>query len=127
WQTWRATAAGSAFNGMYVAVTHPTQPESSSKGNRAKLESATKQMLDGWNAALAMLQPAVTADVVTPFVPYGPQFLATALPDIPPEDLPAGSPPWMCGNADWARRTGTDDAMKRVTITITIPKAFRPA
>jgi hypothetical protein len=36
---WRATPAGAAFNGVYVPVTHPTQPESSAKGNRAKRDA----------------------------------------------------------------------------------------
>jgi hypothetical protein len=111
---------------VYTPVTHPTQPESSSKGDKAKRDAATKKMLERWNAALALLQPAVTPDVATPLVPYGPKFLASELPDIPQADFPASSPPWMCGNADWAKRTGTDDALKRVTITVTIPKAFRP-
>jgi uracil-DNA glycosylase len=127
WQAWRGTAAGTGFAGIYTPVTHPTQPESSSKGNKAKREAATAKMLTGWNAALAMLHPAIPPDVPAPLVPYGSKFLPTELPDIPQEDFPAGSPAWMCGNADWARRTGTDDKLKRVTITVTIPKAFRPA
>jgi hypothetical protein len=127
WQTWRATPAGAAFNGVYTPVTHPTQPESSSKGNKAKRDAAITKMLQGWNTALQSLKPAVTADVPGPLVPYGTAFLPAELPDIPQEDFPAGSPPWMCGNADWARRTGADDKLKRVTITVTIPKAFRPA
>ena len=127
WQTWKSTPKGSAFTGTYQAVTHPTQPESSSQGNTAKKKEATAKMLEGWNAALKILEPAVTADVATPLVPYGPEFLPADLPDIPQEDLPAGSPAWMCGNADWARRTGEDPKLKRVTITVTIPTAFRPA
>jgi hypothetical protein len=127
WQTWKSTPKGSAFTGTYQAVTHPTQPESSSQGNTAKKKEATAKMLEGWNAALKVLEPAVTADVATPLVPYGPEFLPADLPDIPREDLPAGSPAWMCGNADWARRTGEDPKLKRVTITVTIPTAFRPA
>jgi hypothetical protein len=40
WQTWRATSAGVAFNGVYTPVTHLTQPESSSKGTK---RSATRR------------------------------------------------------------------------------------
>jgi hypothetical protein len=127
WQTWRATPTGAAFQGVYTPVTHPTQPESSSKGDRTKLNIATAKMLTGWNAALGVLHPVITPDVDTPLVPYGDAFLPTELPDVPQEDLPAGSPAWMCGNSDWARRTGVDDQTKRVTITVTIHKAFRPA
>jgi uracil-DNA glycosylase len=112
--------------GTYVPITHPTQPESSAKGNRAKRDAAITKMLQRWNAALAALQPVVTPGVPKPLVPYGAAFTPAELPDIPQEDLPAGSPAWMCGNADWARRTGKDDKEKRVTITIKIPQAFRP-
>ena len=83
-------------------------------------------MLQGWNTALQAFHPVITPDVPTPLVLYGAAFLDSELPDIPQEDLPAGSPAWMCGNADFARRTGPDDKTKRVTITVTIPTAFRP-
>jgi uracil-DNA glycosylase len=126
WQTWKSTPNGAAFTGLYQAVTHPTQPESSSGGDTAKKKAAITKMLLGWNAALQALHPVITGDVAQPLVPYGPAFLPPELPDIPQEDFPAGSPAWMCGNADWARRTGDDAAHKRVTITVTIPKAFRP-
>jgi len=127
WQAFIATPQGAGFSGVFRAVTHPTQPESSSQGNAAKKKLAITKMLQGWNAALQALHPVVTADVAGPLVPYGSAFLPAELPDIPQEDFAAGSPPWMCGNADWARRTGADAKLKRVTITVTIPKAFRPA
>ena len=76
-----------------------------------------------WRAAL---HPFVTPDAPQALVPYGAAFRPTELPDIPHDDLAAGSPAWMCGNADWARRTGKDDKTKRVTITVMVPKAFRP-
>jgi hypothetical protein len=126
WQTWRNTPTGATFTGVYHAVTHPTQPESSSKGDAAKKKAAIAKMLQGWNTALEALHPVVTPDASTPLVPYGAVFLDSELPDIPREDLPAGSPSWMCGNADFARRTGPDDKTKRVTITVTVPRAFRP-
>jgi hypothetical protein len=127
WQAWKTTPKGSAFTGVYQPVTHPTQPESSSKGDPVKKKAAITKMLQGWNTALEALKPVITADSPTQLVPYGAAFLDSELPDIPQGDLPAGSPPWMCGNADFARRTGADDKTKRVTITVTIPKAFRPA
>ena len=126
WQAFKTTPKGAAFAGVFQAVTHPTQPESSSQGDPAKKKAATATMLKGWNTALAALHPVITSDKATPLVPYGTAFVEPELPDIPQEDFPAGSPPWMCGNADWAKRTGADAALKRVTITVTIPKAFRP-
>ncbi|MGH7526823.1 MAG: uracil-DNA glycosylase [Gemmatimonadales bacterium] len=127
YQTWKSTPKGASFSGLFQAVTHPTQPESSSQGNAAKRKAAITKMLQGWNAALQALNPVITGDVAQPLVLYGPAFLPSELPDIPQEDFPAGSPAWMCGNADWARRTGADAKLKRVTITVTIPRAFRPA
>jgi len=127
WQAWKSTPRGRTFTGAYQAVTHPTQPESSSKGNAEKRKAAVKKMLQGWNTALQAFSPVVTPDVVQPLVPYGSAFLPSELPDIPQEDLAAGSPVWMTGNADWARRTGADGKLKRVTITVTIPTASRPS
>jgi uracil-DNA glycosylase len=126
WQSFASTPKGAPFSGVFHAVTHPTQPESSSQGDAAKKKAAIAKMLTAWNTALAALHPVVTADNALPLVPYGTAFLPSELPDIPQEDFPAGSPPWMCGNADWAKRTGADPALKRVTIAVTIPKAFRP-
>ena len=52
WQFWKSTPSGLASNVAHAAVTHPTEPESSSKGDRAKLAAATAKMLQNWNAGL---------------------------------------------------------------------------
>ena len=83
WHAWRSTPSGAAFGGVYVPVTHPTQPESSSKGVKAKRDAAITKMLQGWNAALALLQPAVTPDVPRPLVPYGAAFATSDCPTSP--------------------------------------------
>ena len=36
WQFWKGTPAGQASAVAYAAVTHPTQPESSAKGDKVK-------------------------------------------------------------------------------------------
>ena len=59
WQFWKATPAAQSVNVAYAAVTHPTQPESSSKGDKTKLAAATKKLLQNWNAALQALSPSV--------------------------------------------------------------------
>ena len=41
--------------------------------------------------------------------------------------MPAGLPAWMRGAKNWATRTGATAALKRVTITVTIPTGSRPA
>ena len=69
WQFWRATPEGQATHVAYRAVTHPTQPESSSEGDKTKLAAATKKLLQNWNAALQILSPQVQhPDVPTPLV-----------------------------------------------------------
>jgi uracil-DNA glycosylase len=127
WAAWKATPKGSAANIPQAKITHPTQPESSSKGNPARRAAAIKEMLQNWNAALQALKPSLAhPDTPRPLKLYGGAFAAGDLVDIPEEDLPAGSPPWMLGAANYAERTGASAAAKRVSITVTIPKGFRP-
>ena len=49
WQFWKATPAGQASNVAFAPITHPTQPESSSKNDKTKIAQATKKMLANWN------------------------------------------------------------------------------
>jgi uracil-DNA glycosylase len=126
WTDWKATATGAAANVAYAKITHPTQPESSSKGDRTKLAQATKAMLANWNLGLQAIKPSVThPDTQRALVLYGDAFRPGDLVDIPQVDLPAGSPAWMCGAANWAKRTGDTAEAKRFTIAVTVPKAFR--
>jgi hypothetical protein len=125
WQLWKATPDGQAFGGAYVPITHPTQPESSSKGQRDLLAGATKTLLRNWNAALQTLAPAVAhPDVPRPLVLYGDSWADGDRPAVPESDFPAGLPPWMHEQDGWARRVGSDDLLKRRTITITVPKGI---
>ena len=127
WTTWKATASGAAANPAHAKITHPTQPESSSKGNPAKRATAIRDMLQNWNVALQALKPSLShPDSSRALTLYGDHFQAGDLVDIPEADLPAGSPPWMLGAANWATRTGSTAAAKRAAITVTVPKAFRP-
>jgi hypothetical protein len=127
WAQWKATASGAAANLAHARITHPTQPESSSKGNAAKRATAIRDMLANWNAALQALKPSLAhPDTPRPLTLYGDAFQTGDLVDIPEADLPAGSPPWMLGAANWATRTGATPAAKRASITVTVPKAFRP-
>jgi hypothetical protein len=126
WQQWKATPAAAGIDPTYAKVTHPTQPESSSKGDRVKLAAATKAMLKTWNAALQTVHPSIASpDVARPLKLYGATIEPADLPDIPECDLEPGSPSWMLGAANWAKRTGTTPAQKRATIVVTVPRAFR--
>jgi hypothetical protein len=124
---WKTTPPGQATNLTAAAITHPTQPESSSKGDKTKLAAAIKSMLKNWNAGLQLLAPAVQhPDAVVPLVLYGEAFQEGDRVAIPEGDMPAGLPAWMHENDGWARRVGADEAKKRANITITVPKGALP-
>ena len=126
WNAWKATASGAAVNPAHARITHPTQPESSSKGDPEKHATAIKAMLQNWNVALQALKPSLAhPDSSRALTLYGDALQPDDLVEIPEADLPAGSPPWMLGSANWATRTGSTALAKRATITVTVPKAFR--
>jgi uracil-DNA glycosylase len=122
WQSWKQTANGKNFNVAYAPLTHPTQPESASNGDKKKLADATRKLLKNWNAGLQTLSPAIQhPDVSTPLMPYGDIWAAGDRQPIPEEDMPAGLPAWMHEGDGWATRRGKDLKAKRRNITLTIP------
>jgi uracil-DNA glycosylase len=124
WTAWKKTIKG--FSPAYAHITHPTQPEGASKGNVAKEAQLMKQMLQNWNAALTALKPQIQhPDSVRALIPYGDTIQPGEMVEIPEGDLPAGSPAWMRGSHPWAARTGASAALKRATIAVTVPTAFR--
>lgn len=126
WQAWKKTATGRTCDPAYAHITHPTQPDSASKGDTKKQAQLVKQMLQNWNAALSAVKPQIKhPDSQRALVPYGDSFLAGELVEIPEADMPPGVPPWMRGASGWATRTGATTALKRATITVTVPAAFR--
>ena len=126
-QLWKATPSGQATHVVGVHVTHPTQPESSARNDAVKYAAAIKAMLQNWNAALPTVRAAIQhPDRVVALAPYGDKFVAGDEQEIPEQDMPAGLPAWMRGAKNWATRTGTTAALKRVTITVTIPAGSRP-
>lgn len=123
WRCWKETPAGQSADLAYAALTHPTQPESSSKGDKAKLAAATTTLLRNWNKALQALSPQVLhPDVPTALVPYGENWADGDRVAIPEADFPAGLPPWMREQDGWAKRAGADDLAKRRNITITVTR-----
>jgi uracil-DNA glycosylase len=126
WGVWKSTSAGTAYKGAYAHITHPTEPEGASKGNRQKLAAGIKAMLQDWNRGLQSLRPSIAhPDAVRPLVLYGEAFGPGDLVSIPPFDLPAGSPAWMLGSKQWAARTGSTARLKRYSITLTVPPDFQ--
>lgn len=125
WQFWKATPEAQAVNVAYAAVTHPTQPESSSKGDKTKLAAATRKLLQNWNVALQALSPSVQhPDVPTALVLYGQSWVDGDRVAIPGSDFPAGLPVWMHEQDGWAKRAGADELAKRRNITITVSKGI---
>ena len=113
----------------YQTVLHPTYPDSASASGQITKKAAMKRLCEDWNAALdALSSPpgSVTADEPRALVHYGDTITPAEHTLIIEEDLPPGLPAWMRGLQDWAKRTGATAQDKRVTITITIPKASRP-
>ena len=127
WQLWKATPTGAASTVVHATITHPTQPESSSKGDKTKLAAATAKMLQNWNAGLQVLSPAVAhPDEARPMTLYGSAWADGDRLPVPEMDFPAGLPPWMHENDGWAKRAGVDDLAKRRNITVTVPKGVIP-
>jgi hypothetical protein len=125
WQAWKATPAAQGLSVAYAAVSHPTQPESASKGDRVKLAAATKKLLQNWNGALQALSPKIEhPDAPRPLVLYGETWADGDRVEIPAFDFPAGLPDWMQQQDGWARRVGADPVAKRRTISITVPKGL---
>ena len=123
WQLWKSTPAGLASSVAHAAVTHPTQPESSSKGDKVKLAAATAKLLQNWNAGLQLLSPAIAhPDEPRPLVLYGSTWADGDRLSVLEMDFPAGLPSWMREQDGWAQRSGKDDLAKRRNITITVPK-----
>jgi hypothetical protein len=127
WNIWTATSDGQALAATHVALTHPTQPESSAKGDRDKLGAATKAMLKQWNEGLQRLHSALQhPDSPKPLKLYSESWQPGDKVPIPEGDLPPGLPAWMREQDNWARRSGGNPNAKRRNITLTVPKGIAP-
>jgi len=123
WNFWKVTPKGQSSTVSHTSITHPTQPESSSGGDRTKLKEAIKKMLENWNTGLKALAPIVVhPDKPVELVFYQDAFTEEEKPSIPEYDFPAGLPVWMRENDGWARRIGGTPIEKRGNITLTVPK-----
>jgi uracil-DNA glycosylase len=123
WAQWLASPAARGRAALpYQKVLHPTSPISGGAGNPAAIAARTKQMLLQWNAAIDALKPSINIRDM-PFAPkYGNGFKNADLPDVPMDDLPAGSPEWMATENQWADRVGTG-TKKRRTIQVVVPNS----
>jgi uracil-DNA glycosylase len=125
-RAWKNTPAGKSIDVASVHITHPTQPEGSSRKDKTKYAAAITAMLQNWNAALATLVAVVAhPDRAVLLKPYGTKFMRGDTVEIPEMDMPAGLPSWTRSPKNWAQRTGTTATTKRATIVVKVPSAFR--
>jgi uracil-DNA glycosylase len=125
-ERWRSSPAGQDRPLLFEPVRHPTFPEASSGGDPERLRAATKEMLEGWNAALGRLHAGIGhPDTPGPLVPYDVSTRPETA-EIPEGDLPPGLPPWMRSVETWAERVGADAEERRATIAVTVPGGERP-
>jgi hypothetical protein len=127
WHIWKKTPKGHATQAPYAHIMHPTAPDSAGDDDPVKVAAATQSMLANWNTGLHSLFPSIQhPDRVTALAPYGTAFQSEDIVDIPEIDMPPGLPGWMRGADPWAQRTGATTALKRATITVTVPAQFMP-
>ena len=125
WGFWKNTPQGQQLNIPFVKIPHPTQPESSSKGEKTKLADATRKMLSAWNDAIQTLRREIrNPDFQPPAELYGDTFKEGDKVPIPEFDFPAGLPVWMREQDGWARRAGGTDEAKRANITLKVPQDY---
>lgn len=126
-RAWRDTPAAAGRELAYVHLTHPTQPEASAHGDKARYAEAVRAMLAQWNRGLERLFPVVGgADVARDLVPYGQALGPGDLAEIPAGDLPAGLPAWMGALDAFASREGATPEAKRATIVVRVPRSAQP-
>lgn len=126
WERFLKTSFGKKLDLPFAYMTHPTQPESASKGNAQKLAIELGELLENWNKALKTLKPAVKhPDKDGSFAPYGTTgFAADELVAVPSRDLPAGTPEWMCSLESWAWREAdqANGVEKRRRMIVVVPE-----
>jgi hypothetical protein len=124
WEQWLGSADGVGRPALpFEPLTHPTWPESSSRSN-ADHDTAIETLLTRWNEGLQRLKPNIShPDFSMALSLYGKKFLAADLPDLPPDDLPAGMPEWMLSEESWADRQGSSSDLKRRAIIIRAPRS----
>jgi hypothetical protein len=123
WTKWLASPAAQGRPSLpYQKVLHPTSPISAGGGKPAVIAALTKQMLAQWNTAIGALRPSIQNRDMPFAALYGTGFKNADLPDVPMDDLPAGSPEWMATENQWADRVGTR-IKKRRTIQVVVPSS----
>jgi uracil-DNA glycosylase len=116
WAAFTATPVGAQVNAtvLFHKALHPTADKPNGPITR-------QDLLENWNRALQYLSPKVQhPDVTTTLVPYGSDFTAAELPEIPSRDFPMGLPSWMRSTDAWATMS-TPPGHERANVSIAVP------
>ncbi len=114
WTAFKATPAGQGVNPIFHKALHPTADKPGGPITR-------QDLLANWNVALQSLHASIQhPDVKKALVPYGADFTAAELPEIPSRDFPMGLQPWMRNSDFWASMSPTPGT-ERANISIEVP------
>ena len=116
WTAFKATPVGQGVNvPAFHKALHPTADKPGGPITR-------KDLLDNWNVALQSLHAGIQhPDVTKSLVPYGNDFTAAELPEIPSRDFPMGLPSWMRTTDFWASLPSSSPGTERANISIEVP------
>jgi uracil-DNA glycosylase len=115
WRTFLSSPEGAGAAAVpHQRALHPTADKPQGPISRADL-------LANWDVALTRLHATIAhPDVRRPLVPYGTDFTADELPEIPARDLPMGLPAWMRSTDFWAT-LADPPGVERANIAVTVP------
>ncbi|MDM7854764.1 uracil-DNA glycosylase family protein [Cellulomonas alba] len=114
WKAFLQSPAGAGVTVFQQAALHPTADKPNGPISR-------QDLLDNWNVALQHLHPRIAhPDAAVPLVPYGADFTAAELPEIPSRDLPMGLQAWMRSTDFWAT-LASPPGTERANISIQVP------
>lgn len=114
WDAFLQSPEAAGVTVFHQAALHPTADKPNGPISR-------QDLLDNWNVALQHVHPKVAhPDGARPLVPYGADFTAAELPEIPSRDLPMGLQPWMRSTDFWAT-LATPPGTERANISIAVP------
>ena len=121
---WQRTASGKRFQGHFEPLTHPTMPDATSRPGSAAYRAAMQRLLEQWNGGLERLDAALgrERDRRRTLVSYGDELEPDDREQIPENDMPPGTPPWMRSLKQWATRKGSTAELKRATIEVRVPR-----
>lgn len=115
WTAFKATPAGLGVAVFHHRALHPTADNHPGGG------ITRKDLLDNWNVALQSLHANIQhPDVTKALVPYGNDFTAAELPEIPSRDFPMGLQSWMRSGDFWAQPSA-NPGTERANISIVVP------